>query len=360
MEGTRYRLRQRLGSGTMGTVYRAFDPQLNRTVAIKTMNGPGRAGSVTSTFGHSAREARGRFAAEARAMAALSHPNVVAVYDAGMRGSTAFLAMELVEGKTLQAWLETPRGWREIVDVFVQAGRGLAAAHAHGMVHRDFKPANVLVGDDGRVRVTDFGLVTMAGDCSDTLVDGRVSLVEDEDSFTQTGMSVGTPAYMAPEQHYGCAVDERADQFAFCVALFEALFGARPFRAKTHHDLARRKHLGRISTTVAGRDVPGWLEKIVRRGLRAEPDDRFETMTDLVEALEQGTRRSHAKRGRTAKALMVAAVLASTAAAACVAPTAQTPAGKREPDGDVAVQAELEAAKAEPLLPLSPRLKTLV
>jgi eukaryotic-like serine/threonine-protein kinase len=196
----RYELVARIGAGGMGVVYRAFDPELRRHVAVKR---------AVFDEANEAR-ARARFLREAQAMAQLSHPHVVPVYDVGGAGEDVFLAMELVEGGTLTAWLRAPRTAQEILAVFVQAARGLAAAHAHGVVHRDFKPHNVLVSRDGRARVTDFGLARLAGEPE---ADG----------------AAGTPAYMAPEQLRGEAGDAQSDQFAFAVALYEALAGRRPF-----------------------------------------------------------------------------------------------------------------------------------
>ncbi len=307
----RYRLLEALGSGSMGTVFRAHDPQLGRDVAIKTLHSSRAAAGDLPTLGHSLREARGRFAAEARAMAAVSHPNVVAVYDGGVADDVVFLAMELVEGQTLKQWLQTKRCWREIVEAFVQAGRGLAAAHELGLVHRDFKPDNVLVGHDGRVRVTDFGLVTTAGEAT-TAAGEEVLHAE---SYTQTGMSVGTPAYMAPEQHHGDVVDERSDQFAFCVALFEALHGDRPFRARTCADLARRKAMGEQSPPRVRRRVPRWLDDIVARGLAPDPDDRFASMHELIRALQHGLRRRVRTRRVMGKICFVATVACLATAA---------------------------------------------
>jgi serine/threonine protein kinase len=295
----------------MGTVFRAYDPRLCREVAVKTLHPERVGGADIATLGQSLREARGRFAAEARAMAAVSHPNVVAVYDAGVADDVVFLAMELVEGQTLRQWLSTPRTWREIVEAFIQAARGLAAAHELGLVHRDFKPDNVLVGRDGRVRVTDFGLVTTEGEAASTLTEGPMH----DESFTQTGMSVGTPAYMAPEQHWGGVVDARSDQFAFCVALYEALHGERPFRARCCADLARRKTVGEMSPPRPGHKVPRWLDAIVTRGLSAQADDRFHAMNDLARELQSGLRRRVKARRVMGKVCFVAALatLATTA-----------------------------------------------
>src|SRR5690606_1441989 len=230
----RYVVLAPLGRGAMGTVLAALDPELDRKVALKVLHETARGGD------------RARLQREAQALARLSHPNVMILHDVGTwvdpaGGRHVFLAMELVVGHTLSDWLASaPRSVDAIVAVFAQAGRGLAAAHAAGLVHRDFKPHNVLVGSDGRVRVTDFGLARSFGEDTrppitvDTHT-GPISLPELalHETLTRTGEWVGTPAYMAPEQLQGGAADPRADQFAFCVALYEALHGQRPFAGRT-------------------------------------------------------------------------------------------------------------------------------
>jgi serine/threonine protein kinase len=206
------------------------------------------------------------------------------------------------------------------VAAFVQAGRGLAAAHDLGLVHRDFKPENVMVEHDlrgahafRRVRVTDFGLVTRSGETASTLGDGSSR----DESLTRTGMSVGTPAYMAPEQHFGGRLDARADQFAFCVSLHEALHGERPFRGETFLDLARRKHAGEMTPPRLGGKLPRWLAAIVARGLAPEAADRFPSMHALLDALLHGLRRP-ARTRRILGKLGFAAALATLATTAVV------------------------------------------
>ncbi|MBC8069290.1 MAG: serine/threonine protein kinase, partial [Deltaproteobacteria bacterium] len=220
--GTRighFEIVEEIGRGGMGTVYAALDTRLARRVAIKLVH--------ASAPGTDDAEPSQRLLREAQAMAAITHPNVVTVYEAGTFGAEVFLAMELVDGDTLAQWLSLARRpWPAIVRVFVEAGRGLAAAHRAGLVHRDFKPTNVLVATDGRVRVTDFGLVQAGmseAEAARTWVHGDAS------TRSGTGMLVGTPRYMAPEQLRGDTVDARSDQFAFCVALFEALWLRHPF-----------------------------------------------------------------------------------------------------------------------------------
>src|SRR5690606_35366818 len=225
------------------------------------------------------------------------------IYDVGTMGDSIYVAMEFVEGCTLTVWLEQQRRRPlEIVEVFLQAGRGLAAAHAAGLVHRDFKPDNVLVGSDGLVRVSDFGLAR----ADPTQLPEVEPPVDDEDGeggevrypvnlddsdvlsspLTQTGVVVGTPRYMAPEQHAGAPADARSDQFAFCVALYQALYGQDPFVANTLERLAMAKQEGRICEIPAQSRVPAYLEDIVLRGLAPEPADRFPSMEDLVAELE--------------------------------------------------------------------------
>ena len=201
----------------MGVVYSAFDDELDRHVALKLINPHG-----SATAAHS------RLVREARTMAKLQHPNVVAVYDAQTVGESVYVAMEHVPGPDLRAWRAArPRTLAEILSVFVQAGRGLAAAHAAGIIHRDFKPANVLVGDDGRTRVADFGLAMALGA---PMLEDEAGEVDDETSsrVTRSGELVGTPAYMSPEQHRREPATPLSDQFSFCVSLYEAVCGYRP------------------------------------------------------------------------------------------------------------------------------------
>jgi eukaryotic-like serine/threonine-protein kinase len=269
----RYLIIEEIGRGGMGRVLRAYDPRLQREVALKT---------VRSGFGTDA--ARTRMIREARAMAQVSHPNVVAVFDVEEEPSGVLLAMEYVEGVTLRAWLEQAHPWREVVDVFVAAGRGIAAAHRQALLHRDFKPANVLIGADGRIRVTDFGLARAQG--ADPSFDGDAAdrsttsgtLTE---PLTEAGLVLGTPRYMAPEQHQGHALGPATDQFAFCVALWEALVGEPPFRGP---DLAKAKLAGPPAwpRSIA---VPGPIVRAILRGLAPSPTDRHPSMDALLSAL---------------------------------------------------------------------------
>jgi tetratricopeptide (TPR) repeat protein len=271
----RYRLGRRLGSGAMGMVFEAHDPQLHRKVAIKLLH-PHVADGPDGV----------RLLREARSMAQLAHPNVVAVHDAGRASTQVFVAMELVEGETLRGWLDHGRTRAEIMDAFVQAGRGLEAAHAVGIVHRDFKPDNVMVGHDGRARVTDFGLarpsVRWSPDEGGALQPDVCMTI---DGLTGHGAVVGTPAYMSPEQWRGQVADARSDQFAFCVALYEALQGERPFEGRTLPMLSAAVTAGRRRAPPRG--LPRWLREALDRGLEVDPAQRHASMSALLRQLER-------------------------------------------------------------------------
>ena len=258
----RYVLLEELGAGGMGVVWAAYDRQLDRKVALKLLH--------DRFLGAANQE---RLAREARAMARLAHPNVVAVFDAGEREGRAFVAMEFVRGQSLADWLRPRRAWRDVVEVFRAVAEGLAAAHAAGIVHRDVKPGNILVGDDGRARIADFGVARADGG-ADGPAPAAASVVE------TTGFA-GSPAYMAPEQLRAERADARADQFGLCVALHEALAGERPFRADTVE--AQLEAIDRGPPALAG--VPAWLAAIVARGLAADPAGRFRSMAELAGAL---------------------------------------------------------------------------
>jgi eukaryotic-like serine/threonine-protein kinase len=276
-----------VGSGGMGMVYSAFDPELDRKVAIKLLRPDARGGDTV--------RARDRLLREAQAMARLSHPNVLPVFDVGTHHDAVFVALEFVDGETLRAWLqrEQPR-WPRIVEVFVAAGRGLAAAHAENLVHRDFKPENVMIGRRGAVRVMDFGLARPAGDSESAEIthSGAHALPSSGTvALTRTGFVMGTPAYMAPEQHRSMAVDHRADQFAFCVALYEALYRERPFAGGTAEEIVAAVIAQRVRPAPASSEVPGWLRRAVLRGLADTPEQRWPDMNALVDALGRDRRR---------------------------------------------------------------------
>lgn len=282
----RYLILDRVGEGGMGVVYSAHDPELDRKVALKLLR-PDRTGAA-------AEDHRVRLQREAQAIARLSHPNVVAVYDTGTLGDQVFVAMEFVEGRTVRRWLQEEKpSWREIVEVFLAAGRGLAAAHAAGLVDRDFKPDNVLLGQDGRVRVVDFGLARPVGELGaetgGTPVEG--SPISSSSvlgtPLTQLGTALGTPSYMAPEQLRGEAADARSDQFSFCVSLWEALYGERPFAGDSSQEVAEAVARGAVREEPAGSRVPGRVRQALIRGLAADPDRRFPGMAELLRELER-------------------------------------------------------------------------
>ncbi len=268
-----------LGVGGMGVVVSAYDPDLDRTVALKLLR-PDVAPGEGSTG------ARARLLREAQAMAKLRHPNAVAVFEVGEYEGQVFLAMEYVPGMTLSEWSaqrrEEPRGWQRTVAAFVQAGRALVAAHARGLVHRDFKPANVLVEGD-RVQVTDFGIASIDGR---ELVDAEALAAARAGASTgRTGTIVGTAPYMAPELFAGAPADPKTDQFAFCVALYESLFGQRPFAGERTSQWARSIEEGRALPPDDDRGVPAWIVRAVMRGLAKDPAERWPSMAALVDTL---------------------------------------------------------------------------
>jgi predicted Ser/Thr protein kinase len=298
----RYTVESRLGAGGMGVVYAAIDTELHRRVAIKLLRG-----DVDDRIGTQGRE---RLLREARTLASLSHPNVVTVYDVGTHAGDLFLAMELVDGGSLATWLRgASRSADDVVDRMIEAGRGLAAAHAAGVVHRDVKPDNVLVGRDGRARMTDFGLARSLDASPIEPTPGESP--PDSGNLTRTGAVLGTPAYMAPEQvGGGRAIDARTDQWAFCATLYEAIAGVRPFPTD---DLGKRTaaiHAGKIAAPAADRRVPSWVRPIVARGLRADPAARWPDVASVVTALDRGRKR----RGRFVAIAAVAAVAVGAAA----------------------------------------------
>ncbi|MBL0217588.1 MAG: protein kinase [Myxococcales bacterium] len=286
----RYQLVARLGAGAMGVVWSAHDPQLDRKVAIKLVH-PNLARSP---------EASARLLREARAMAKLSHRAVVTVHDAGEVEGQLFLAMELVVGTNLGAMLRTrdPRSledWHHWLELMLEAGRGLAAAHRAGVLHRDFKPDNVLVDEAGRVCVGDFGLATLG---EETLAAAMTARWEPGRRFdlTTTGALLGTPAYMGPQQLRGEPVDARADQFSFCIATWEALYGARPFEVGAQGLEAIHELLDKLASErpipPPSSPVPGEIAEILVRGMSPDPEARWPDMGALLFALERVHRRA--------------------------------------------------------------------
>jgi serine/threonine protein kinase/tetratricopeptide (TPR) repeat protein len=309
-----------LGKGGMGEVYAAHDPELDRKVAIKLL----RAGAASESP-----EGRLRLMREAQAIARVSHPSVVVVYDVGMFGERVFIAMELVEGHTLRFWAHAQhRPWPAVVDVFAAAGRGLAAAHERDLVHRDFKPDNVMITADGKVRVMDFGLVQMRGDRTGAtplptaaaearrtpsgFPAARPSLEMTEEDLlvtrpsilatttpssqpggaiglelTRDGTSMGTPAYMSPEQFRNQPTDARTDQFSFCVSLYETIYSERPFAGTNEAALADAVINEHVRSAPPGSDVPDWVRAALLRGLRADPDQRWPSMNALLDTLDK-------------------------------------------------------------------------
>ncbi len=277
----RYLFLDAIGAGGMGVVFSAYDPHLGRKVAIKLL----RAGGPLN-----ANEARARLRREAQAIAQLNHPNVVGVYDVGTtEAGDVYVAMEFVDGDTLTTWLPRwNRSWRDIVDIFVQAGRGLAAAHEEGLLHRDFKPDNVLVGADGRPRVGDFGLARSLITPDEQAAPMPQHLPGVSSPLTATGTVLGTPRYMPPEQLTGAVIDARSDQFAFCVALYEALFRLHPLPGETAVSMVERG--ARALAPPDGHKVPPVVIGAIMRGLEREPARRFPSMTVLLAELTRPQR----------------------------------------------------------------------
>jgi len=287
----RFIVLRELGRGGTGVVYAAFDEQLDRKVAVKLLHSETREDI-----------ARARLMREAQAMARVSHANIVGVHEVGTFGRQVYVAMEFVHGMTLHTWLKRQRrSFAEIAAMFVQAGAGLAAAHEAGLVHRDFKPANVMVGSDGRARVLDFGLARAElepgpapglGDMrpAEEHASAVANLRSLDASITVTGVMLGTPAYMSPEQFLGGRVDARADQFAFCVALFEAAYRERPFKGDTLAELMTSVLSGHVRDLPAPAGVPRAVRALLLRGLARDPAARWPNMRPLLAELAQFAR----------------------------------------------------------------------
>jgi len=319
----KYRLDRLLGAGGMGVVWAAFDPDLERAVALKLL----RAEATEQA------SMRTRLLREARAMARLRHPNVVTVFDVGTDKGRDYIAMELVEGGTLDEWLQTKPARAVIIDALLAAGRGLASAHAAGLVHRDFKPHNVLRASDGHIYVTDFGLARGQIEEGPELVPIALPVEEPasgsqprrkrdlvlDSPLTQTGVLIGTPAYMAPEQFAGAMPDPKSDQFAFCVTAWQALTGERPFRGEslTAIEAAARAGAGKLVA-----DLPPSLRGVLERGLDPSPAARWPDMTSLLDALATAAQPARKKR-RWLLPLLGGTVIAGGAAVVAIAASQQ-------------------------------------
>ncbi|MEX1367770.1 MAG: serine/threonine-protein kinase [Nannocystaceae bacterium] len=310
----RYLVRGTLGQGGMGKVLRVHDETLGRDVALKVLH-----------EGRGSRHEQ-RLLREAQALAKLEHPNVVRVYDVHEIEGQLCMAMELVEGESLQRWQAKPRPWPEVLEVYMQAGRGLAAAHARGLVHRDFKPSNCVLDPNGLVKVLDFGLARgAAGDSDEMSLDSNVSqesaavlrpvgVTESlgsnmrssssilalrsqrmlEADLTRTGAMLGTVAYMAPEQLLGKPATAASDEFSFCVSMYEALYGRRPFRGRSAMSTLYAIQSKRVRSESARSGmppVPRWLFDVLRRGLSVASHERYPSLDELLDALERGLRR---------------------------------------------------------------------
>ena len=268
----RFELGRELGAGGLGVVFEAVDPVLGRKVAIKLVRS-----RLLGTAEHTERLLR-----EAQAMAQVSHPHVVTVFEAGRDGDDVYIAMEILPGGTLKAWLASPRTPAEILARLLEAGEGLAAAHEQGLVHRDFKPDNVLIDAHGKSRVADFGLARGSLERLEAVAISADSLAS---PLTMTGALLGTPAYMAPEQLQGKPVDARADQFSFCVALYEALAGLRPHTGRSVSELLASIRAQQWRPPLPGRTIDPRTRAVLTRGLALDPDARFPSMRALLTAL---------------------------------------------------------------------------
>ncbi len=339
----RFALIEQIGKGGMGVVYAAWDPQLDRKVAIKLVH--------EQRFGDPA-EARRRLEEEARAAATLSHPNVVTIYDVGLHDGRVFLAMEYVDGSTLASWLRRERrSWREVVAMFLELGRGLSAAHAVGLVHRDFKPDNVLVASDGRPRIADFGLAYSREEPRATISTTMPGATPRRSSGrgSERGTIAGTPAYMAPEQFDGLDIGPAADQFAFCVALFEGLYGRRPFTGGNLEALSLAVRAGDVDVPADVRGVPSALLELVLTGLAPEPTKRHATVDVLLGRLAgvlHARRRRLWALGATGFAAVALAIGFQAGEATVDAPCedAGDTSALWSPEGKDAIRAGLDAA----------------
>src|SRR5688572_24837441 len=304
----RYVVLDVLGRGGMGIVYAAYDPELDRKIAVKLVKWG--SSSTAGTGG------RSRLQREAQALAKLTHSNIVGVYDVGTIGDAIFVAMEFISGETIAAWIKRrwpadPPHWRDVLSIMVPAGRGLAAAHAAEIIHRDFKPENVMMDPAGRIVVLDFGLARPTStsrsrshdDPKPIEISAATSLMM---PLTLTGSVMGTPAYMSPEQFAGQDTDAATDQFSFCVSLYHALYGERPFPGDNINELTTSVFKEQVRPAPKGTSVPAWLRRVVLRGLSRRPAERWSSMEELLAALENDPAR---RRKRIAFGVAAVAVL---------------------------------------------------
>ncbi|HEY2517320.1 MAG TPA: serine/threonine-protein kinase [Polyangiaceae bacterium] len=366
----RYVIEGLIGRGAMGAVYSASDPDLARKVAVKLLRAEGLSDEAR-------RRMRARLLREAQSMARLSHPEVITVHDVGAFGDQLFVAMEYIAGGTLRQWqARERREVDEILAAYERAGNGLAAAHDAGLVHRDFKPDNVLVGEGGRVRVTDFGLARSV----DGGAPGVPPLKPDPDrerdsddltmTLTRTGVLLGTPAYMAPEQLEGSTADARSDVFSFCTALYEALYGERPFAASTVDGLREAIARGNVRLPRAASRVPSWVRAPLLRGLRWSPDERPASMRALLDDLRAARSRARMRtRGGAAFAGLVTLALVAAFAGrgfsngswsretvnGVATPGRSEPASAIEP---VALKLDASGSRPSPLAPATQPVET--
>ncbi|MCX4241404.1 serine/threonine-protein kinase [Paraliomyxa miuraensis] len=284
----RYQILRELGAGGMGIVYAAYDESLNRRVALKLLL---RETPITTA----------RLRREAQAMARISHPNVVQIFEVGEHDGQLFVAMEYIEGISLTRWLaEQTLTWTEIIDVFIRAGRGLQAAHEAGVVHRDFKPDNVMIqraGADGghsplRVKVLDFGIAIVDPEAASLADELPVSAKDVPSHLTRAGARVGTPMYMSPEHALGQTTDPRSDQFSFAIALYEALYGHRPFEGEDVEQLLEAVVRGKLRPEPRDTDVPAWAHETLARALAVDPGQRWGSMDELLVVLAEHPERT--------------------------------------------------------------------
>lgn len=331
---SRYEIVESIGSGGMGAVYKAFDPDLKRSIAIKVLH--------TESEGSGPRaELQQRLLREAQAMARLSHRNLVTVFDVGSVGDQVFVAMELVDGETLRQWLAQERDWRASLRVLLEAGEGLKVAHEAGVIHRDFKPDNVLVSRAGTVQVADFGLSRSVGD-GDPEAPHRAGSADADVRLTRTGAVMGTPAYMAPEQHEGRATDARTDQFSFAVSVYEAMYGQKPFSGDTMAQLSDSVTRGDLRPPPDNTDVPHDVFDALSRALSPDPDARWPSMEALIDELSLAAQPPAKESSAWVRYVPVAIAVATIALGVWVAvrdrepPALPPPASSSAPAADAA------------------------